>query len=76
MLVFTGCGKNEPIDEAKAAGWECEADDAIAELEKEQGRPFTEKEKAIFRKRGEHRFKIPEGVRWSCWPPPQTSVKY
>jgi hypothetical protein len=20
MLVFTGCGKNEPIDEAKAAG--------------------------------------------------------
>ncbi|HKV77264.1 MAG TPA: N-6 DNA methylase [Candidatus Sulfotelmatobacter sp.] len=44
--------------------WECEADDAIAELEKQQGRPFTEKEKAVFRKRGEHRFKIPDGSRW------------
>lgn len=44
--------------------WECEADDAIAELEKQQGRLFTEKEKAVFRKRGEHRFKIPEGSRW------------
>src|SRR5947208_4854267 len=44
--------------------WECEADDAIAELEKQQGRPFTEKQKAIFRARGEHRFKIPEGSRW------------
>src|SRR5881392_1959984 len=37
--------------------WECEADDAIAELEKQQRRQLTEKEKAIFRKRGEHRFK-------------------
>jgi len=45
--------------------WECEADDAIAELEKQQGRAFTEKERAIFRKRGEHRFKIPDGSRWS-----------
>src|SRR5213083_1499158 len=44
--------------------WECEADDAIAEQEKIQGRPFTERQKAIFRKRGEHRFKIPEGSRW------------
>jgi type I restriction enzyme M protein len=44
--------------------WECEADDAIAELEKQQGRAFTEQQKAIFRKRGEHRFKIPEGSRW------------
>ena len=44
--------------------WECEADDAIAELEKQQGRPFTDKEKAIFRKRGEHRFNIPDGSRW------------
>ena len=44
--------------------WECEADDAIAELEKQQGRPFTDKEKAVFRKRGEHRFKIPDGSRW------------
>ncbi len=44
--------------------WECEADDAIAALEKQQGRSFTEKEKAVFRKRGEHRFKIPDGSRW------------
>jgi type I restriction enzyme M protein len=44
--------------------WECEADDAIAELEKQQGRSFTNKEKAVFRKRGEHRFQIPDGSRW------------
>lgn len=44
--------------------WEREADVAIADLEKQQGRSFTEKEKAVFRKRGEHRFKIPDGSRW------------
>ncbi len=44
--------------------WEHEADEAIAEQERQQGRPFTEKQKAIFRARGEHRFKIPEGSRW------------
>jgi type I restriction enzyme M protein len=44
--------------------WECEADDAIADLERQQGRAFSEKEKAIFRKRGEHRFQIPDGSRW------------
>lgn len=44
--------------------WECEADDAIAELERQQGRAFSEKEKAVFRKRGEHRFTIPESSRW------------
>jgi hypothetical protein len=44
--------------------WECEADEAIAELEKEQQRSFSEHEKAIFRRRGEHRFKIPDGYRW------------
>jgi type I restriction enzyme M protein len=44
--------------------WECEADDAIAEVEGQQGRTFTEKQKAVFRKRGEHRFKIPDGSRW------------
>lgn len=44
--------------------WECEADDAIAELERQQGRAFTKKEKAVFRKRGEHRFQIPDGSRW------------
>jgi type I restriction enzyme M protein len=44
--------------------WECEADDAIAELERQQDRRFSEREKAIFRKRGEHRFQIPDGSRW------------
>lgn len=44
--------------------WECEADDAIAEQERLQGRAFSEKEKTVFRKRGEHRFQIPDGARW------------
>lgn len=44
--------------------WENEADEAIAELERQQGRVFSEKEKAVFRKRGAHRYTIPEGSRW------------
>ena len=44
--------------------WECEADEAIAELERQQGREFTEEQKAIFRKRGDHRYVIPDGARW------------
>jgi type I restriction enzyme M protein len=44
--------------------WENEADEAIAELERQQGHAFTEAQKAIFRARGEHRFSIPEGARW------------
>lgn len=44
--------------------WEWEADDAIARLEKQQGRAFTEAQKDIFRKRGEHRYEIPDGSRW------------
>src|SRR5438034_11799478 len=44
--------------------WECEADEAIAEQERIQGRAFTEAQKAIFRKRGTHRFKMPDGSRW------------
>jgi len=44
--------------------WEHEADEAIKELERQQGREFTEAERAIFRKRGEHRFTIPDGSRW------------
>ena len=44
--------------------WEWEADDAIAELERQQAREFTEPEKAIFRRRGEHRYAIPDGARW------------
>lgn len=44
--------------------WECEADEAIAVQEKQQGRAFTEKEKSLFRKRNVHRFSIPDGARW------------
>lgn len=44
--------------------WECESDDAIAELEKQQGHSLSEREKAVFRKRGDHRFSIPDGSRW------------
>jgi type I restriction enzyme M protein len=44
--------------------WENEADEAIAELERQQGHAFTEAQKAIFRARGEHRFSIPQGARW------------
>lgn len=44
--------------------WENEADEAIAELERQQHCTFTENQKAIFRARGEHRFSIPDGARW------------
>jgi type I restriction enzyme M protein len=44
--------------------WENEADEAIAELERQQGRAFTEAQKAVFRARGAHRFFIPEDCRW------------
>ncbi len=44
--------------------WENEADEAIAELERQQARAFTDAQKSIFRARGEHRFSIPEGARW------------
>jgi type I restriction enzyme M protein len=44
--------------------WENEADEAIAELERQQSRTFTEAQKAVFRARGEHRFSIPDGSRW------------
>src|SRR5215212_1264240 len=44
--------------------WENEADEAIAEQERQQGRTFTDAQKAVFRARGEHRYSIPEGARW------------
>ena len=44
--------------------WEQETDDAIAELEAQQGRPLTLQQRAIFRQRGEHRFSIPAGAHW------------
>jgi type I restriction enzyme M protein len=44
--------------------WENEADEAISELERQQGCTFTENQKAVFRARGEHRFSIPNGSRW------------
>ncbi|MEW6071197.1 MAG: type I restriction-modification system subunit M N-terminal domain-containing protein [Planctomycetota bacterium] len=36
--------------------WECETDEAISELERQQGRSFSDRERAVFRKRREHRF--------------------
>ena len=45
--------------------WENEADEAIAEQERQQGRLFTEAQRTIFKARGEHRFQIPEGNRWA-----------
>lgn len=44
--------------------WENEAEEAIAELERQQNRQFSVREKTVFRARGEHRFSIPEGSRW------------
>ncbi len=38
--------------------WVNEADEAIAELERQQGRKFTEQQRAIFLACGEHRFSI------------------
>ncbi len=43
---------------------ENEADDAIAEQERIQGRAFSEGQKAAFRARDNHRFSIPDGARW------------
>jgi type I restriction enzyme M protein len=45
--------------------WEDEADETIVELERQQGRRFTDQQKAVFRKRGDHRFKIPDGSHWA-----------
>src|SRR5690348_5470124 len=44
--------------------WELEADEAIAEQERQQGRTFSDKQKAVFRAHHRHRFTIPEGSRW------------
>ena len=44
--------------------WECEAEEAIAELERQQGRAFSDAEQAVFRSRGDHRYAVPEGARW------------
>jgi len=44
--------------------WEHEADEAITEQEKMTGRKFTDAQKAIFRARETHRYKIPDGCRW------------
>jgi hypothetical protein len=44
--------------------WDNEADEAIKEPERRQGREFTEPERVVFRKRGEHRSVILDGSRW------------
>jgi type I restriction enzyme M protein len=44
--------------------WDHEADDAIRELEAQQGKTFSDAQRAVFRARGEHRFTIPTGAQW------------
>ena len=44
--------------------WEREVDDTIADLERQQGRAFSESEKAAIRRHGVHRYNIPDGSRW------------
>ena len=44
--------------------WAREADEAIAEVEKQQRTELNDKQRAVFRKRGEHRFNIPDGAQW------------
>ena len=44
--------------------WAREADEAIAEVEKQQGMELNDRQRAVFRKRGEHRFSIPQGSQW------------
>src|SRR5439155_13471784 len=46
--------------------WEHEADEAISEVERQQGKTFTDAQRAVFRARGEHRFSIPAGSRWGA----------
>jgi len=44
--------------------WKHEADEAIAELERQQGQQFSEQKKQILRARGDHRFTLPDGCHW------------
>lgn len=44
--------------------WKCEADEAIAELERQQGQQFSDQKKQILRARGDHRFTLPDGCHW------------
>jgi type I restriction enzyme M protein len=44
--------------------WENETDEVIAQQERQQGRTFTDQQKAYFKAHSQHRFSIPEGSRW------------
>jgi type I restriction enzyme M protein len=44
--------------------WESEAGDAIAEQEQQKGRSLAKQQKGALRKRGQHRFQIPDGSSW------------
>src|SRR5579862_7773853 len=44
--------------------WQSEVDDAITERERQKGPRLTKQQKAALRKRGQHRFKIPDGSFW------------
>ena len=55
---------------------ECEADDAIADLKRQQDRAFSENEKAVFRTRGNHRFPITNSPRWGDVDPHGLAVEF
>ena len=55
--------------------WECEADDAIAEVERQQGRALSENEKTVFRKRGEHFRSPPTRAGAMLRPTPRISAR-
>lgn len=44
--------------------WDNEVDDDIARIEQQRGVPMAEEQRAVFRKRGEHRYAIPDGCHW------------
>lgn len=44
--------------------WDNEVDETIARIETQRGVPMAEEQRAVFRRRGDHRFTIPDGAHW------------
>jgi len=44
--------------------WDNEVEETIIRIEQQRGTPMAEEQRAIFRKREEHRFAIPDGCHW------------
>jgi len=44
--------------------WDNEVDEDIARIEAQSGRTMAEEQRAVFRRRADHRFSIPEGAHW------------